>query len=126
MGEQLEVQTKVLEDLIDKNKIQRLNAVSASNVQHQDVRSWRVKGAQENWNFYIETIKNMEERARQYSNVVDCIEDAIVGFQNETHFTPASIGASVDHQRQMYLQLAGRVAELHQEVDRVVKRRRIV
>lgn len=121
----MEVQNKVLQDLIDKNKNQSSNALAASFVQNQDVRSWRVKGATQNWNFYMDTIKNMEERAKQYSNAIDSIEDAITGFQNETHFTPASIGASVDHQRQMYLQLAGRVAELHQEVDRVVKKRRL-
>lgn len=103
----------------------RLNAVSASAVQNQDAKSWRTRGAQENWNFYSDTITNMQDRVKQFSHTIDGIEEAIVGFQNHARFSPGSVGAVLDHQHKMYLSLAGRVAELHQEADRVVKRRKL-
>ncbi|KAI7903139.1 uncharacterized protein BX663DRAFT_507577 [Cokeromyces recurvatus] len=125
LKEHLEVQSKALDELILKNKEQRLNAVSASNVHNQDAKSWRTRGAQENWHFYTNTIDSMEERVKQFSHTIDSIEEAIASFQDQDRFTPDGLGAVLDHQRKMYLSLAGRVAELHEETERIIKRRKL-
>lgn len=67
----------------------------------------------------------MEHRLRQFTLATESIEQAVVGFQRRAAHTPESIGAVMDHHRNLYLNLAGRVAELHQEVDRVAKRRKL-
>jgi hypothetical protein len=122
----LEVQSESLSELIDRNKEQRLNANAASYVQNQDKKNWRVRGASENWNFYVNTIESMENRLRQFSLATNSIEEAIVGLQRSaaTH-SPENIGAIMDNQRRMYLSLAGRVAELHHDIERVAKRRKL-
>lgn len=125
LGEKLEVQSKAIDDLILLNKEQRLNAASASNVQHQDSKNWRMRGASENWSFFNDAITNMEERMNQLSTTVSTVEQAVNSFQPNLQFSPQHIGAMLNHQSKMYMSLAGRVAEIHQEADRVVKRRRL-
>lgn len=121
----MEVQGELLDELINKNKEQRLNAIAASNVQNQDTKNWRVRGAAENWTFYTKTIESMENRLRQFKFATESIEESVVGLQRDFLLTPESIGNAVETQRRNYLALAGRVAELHQEADRIIKRRKI-
>jgi hypothetical protein len=121
----LESESESLNDLISKNKVLCLNASSAHEVKPNDGKSWRMRGEQENWNFYADMITSMQDRVNQFSHTIGCIEEAIVGFQNHAPFSPSSVGAVLDHQHKMYLSLAGRVAELHQEADRIVKRRKL-
>ncbi|KAI8640344.1 hypothetical protein BD408DRAFT_242237 [Parasitella parasitica] len=125
LGECLEVQSKSIDDLILLNKTQRLNAASASNIQQQDSKNWRIRGATENWNFFNDAISNMEERIGQLSDSVAFVEEAVHGLQAPTQFSPQYVGAMLDEQRKMYMSLAGRVADIHQEADRVVKRRKL-
>lgn len=125
MRKQLEVQGESLHELIHNNKEQRLNAVAASNVQKQDTKNWRVRGSAENWTFFANTIESMESRLSKFTIATESIEEAIGGFQKDTPLTPEAIGEVLQKQRKMYLTLAGRVAELHQEADRVIKRRKI-
>lgn len=125
MGEKLEVQSKAIDDLILLNKEQRLNAASASNVQQQDSKNWRMRGASENWSFFNHAITNMEERMQQLSTTVSTVEQTVNSFQPNFQFSPRYIGDTLKNQSQMYMSLAGRVAEIHQEADRVVKRRKL-
>ncbi|KAL7320780.1 hypothetical protein PS15m_000637 [Mucor circinelloides] len=125
LGEKLELQSKAIDDLILLNKEQRLNAASASNVQQQDSKNWRMRGASENWSFFNHAITNMEERMNQLSETVSTVEQAVNSFQPNVEFSPQHIGAMLGHQSKMYMSLAGRVAEIHQEADRVVKRRKL-
>lgn len=119
------VQSESLEVLISQNKNQRLNAIAASNVQKQNSKNWRVHGSAENWEFFENTIESMENRLRQFTIATDSIKEAVESFQKDTLPSPAVIGEVMNRQRNMYLSLAGRVAELHQEADRVVKRRKL-
>ncbi|KAI7889928.1 uncharacterized protein EV154DRAFT_512872, partial [Mucor mucedo] len=125
LRKQLEVQGESLHELISKNKEQRLNAVAASNVQKQDTKDWRTRGAFENWTFFANTIEQMENRLQQFTQATESIQDAVNGLQKDAPPTPEAIGHIVQQQQRMYLSLAGRVAELHQEADRVFKRRKI-
>ncbi|GAN01451.1 hypothetical protein MAM1_0007c00884 [Mucor ambiguus] len=125
LGEKLEVQSKAIDDLILLNKEQRLNAASASNVQQQDSKNWRMRGASENWSFFNHAITNMEERMHQLSTTVSTVEQAVNSFEPNVQFSPGHIGDMLKHQSKMYMSLAGRVAEIHQEADRVVKRRKL-
>ncbi|KAK4513172.1 alanine transaminase [Mucor velutinosus] len=125
LGEKLEVQSKAIDDLILLNKEQRLNAAAASNVLQQDSRNWRMRGASENLNFFKHAIINMEERMNQLSETVSTVEQAVDSYQPNLQFSPQHIGAILGHQSKMYMSLAGRVAEIHQEADRVVKRRKL-
>lgn len=102
-----------------------MNAVAASNVQSQNTKNWRIRGADENWTFYTKTIESMEHRLKHFKLATDSIEEAIVGLERDAFLTPESIGAALDNQQKMYLALAGRVADLHQEAERVVKRRKL-
>lgn len=124
MRQQLEVQTEQLDTLISQNKTQRLNAVSASNVQKQDLKNWRVRGAEENWTFFENTVANMKNQLQQFSLATESIEDAINSFQKESTPLPAQVGQVITNQYDRYLSLAGRVAELHEQASRFLKRRK--
>jgi hypothetical protein len=67
----------------------------------------------------------MENRLRQFKFATESIEESIIGLERDFNLTPESIGAALENQRRNYLALAGRVAELHQEADRVIKRRKL-
>ncbi|CEP15961.1 hypothetical protein [Parasitella parasitica] len=125
LGESLEVQSKSINDLILLNKEQRLNAASASNIQQQDSKNWRIRGATENWNFFNDAISNMEERVGQLGETVTFVEEAIHGLQAPAPFSPQYIGTMLDEQRKMYMSLAGRVADIHREAERIVKKRKM-
>lgn len=125
LRKQLEVQGEALDELIHKNKEQRLNAIAASNVQKQNTKDWRVRGSLENWAFFANTIESMENRLQQFTLATESIQEAIDGLQKDAPLTPEAIGSILEQQRRMYLSLAGRVAEIHQDADRVFKRRKI-
>lgn len=125
LRKQLEVQGESLHELISKNKDQRLNAVAASNVQKQNTKDWRTRGMEENWAFFQSTIDQMENRLHQFAQTTVSIQDAVNSLQKDTPPTPEAIGNILQEQRRMYLSLAGRIAELHQDADRVIKRRKI-
>ncbi|OBZ86610.1 Nucleoporin NSP1, partial [Choanephora cucurbitarum] len=125
LRESLEAQSESLDELILQNKKRRLNAVSAGKVQEQDVKSWRSLGAKENWNFFADTVSEMEHRVSSLSRQIDRIDEAIVGLQNQTKFSPESIGRTITKQRQILVSLAGKVAQIHEEADRLIKRRKL-
>lgn len=125
MGESLEAQSESLDEFILQNKKRRLNAVSAGKVQEQDVKSWRSLGAKENWNFFADTVSEMEHRVTSLSQQIDRMDEAIVGLQNQTKFTPESIGRTITKQRRILVSLAGKVAQIHEDAVRLTKRKKL-
>jgi septal ring factor EnvC (AmiA/AmiB activator) len=125
LTKQLDIQSGTLYDLIDKNAEQRRNVMAAGSVLRQESRNWRTLGASENWHFFTNTVNSLESRTRHYAQAVQSIEEAVSSLDKETKFSPELLADVMAGQKRMYLSLAGRVAEIHEEVERIVKRRKL-
>ncbi|KAG1379608.1 hypothetical protein G6F61_004793 [Rhizopus arrhizus] len=124
LSKQLEIQGNTLYELIDKNARHRTNIAAASSVLNQENRNWRTLGASENWQFFVNTVNNLEQKTQNYSQAIQSIEEAIGSLDKESGFSPELLSEIMTGQKRMYLSLAGRVAELHEEVERIVKKRK--
>jgi heme oxygenase len=82
-------------------------------------------GASENWQFFVNTVNNLEQKTQNYSQAIQSIEEAIGSLDKESGFSPELLSEIMTGQKRMYLSLAGRVAELHEEVERIVKKRKL-
>lgn len=111
--------------VMDDNAQHRNNIAATSSVLKPENQNWRALGASENWQFFTNAISGIEERARQYSQAVQSIEETIASLSQESGFSPEVLTEVINGQKRMLLSLAGKVSGLHEEVSNVVKRRKL-
>ncbi|KAG1141433.1 hypothetical protein G6F37_008424 [Rhizopus arrhizus] len=121
----LEIQGRSLDQLIDHCSYQRLNIHSASSVVLSEQAQWH-RGALENWQFFKDAVQNMEQRICLLSNRIVLVEEAVASLEKKkTEVTPKLFSQVMIGQKRMYISLAGRVAELHEQVEHITKKHRL-
>ncbi|KAG1464332.1 hypothetical protein G6F46_006590 [Rhizopus delemar] len=121
----LEIQDRSLDQLIDHCSYQRLSIHAASSVVLSEQAQWH-RGALENWQFFKDAVKSMEQRICSLSNRMVLVEEAVASLgKKKTEVTPKLLSQVMIGQKRMYISLAGRVAELHEQAEHIIKKRRL-
>lgn len=121
----LEIQDRSLDQFIDHCSYQRLNIHAASSVVLSEQAQWH-RGALENWQFFKDAVKSMEQRICSLSNRMVLVEEAVASLgKKKTEVTPKLLSQVMIGQKRMYISLAGRVAELHEQAEHIIKKRRL-
>jgi hypothetical protein len=111
-------------DMIHKNNTYRLNITAAQLMQQQDVKHWRLRGASDNWSLFKEMTNDTQHRLDHYKTMIRSIEETVESLQRDESFTPASVGRVIEKQGKVLISLAGRVAELHEQVERLKSKKK--
>ncbi|KAI9280472.1 hypothetical protein BY458DRAFT_314354 [Sporodiniella umbellata] len=119
------MQRESIYKVMDHNAQHRNNIAATSSVLKADNKNWRALGASENWQFFMNAISSIEERTRQYTDAVQSIEETIGSLSHESDFTPEVLTSIMNGQKRMFMSMAGKVAGLHEEVERIGKKRKL-
>ncbi|KAI8885942.1 hypothetical protein K501DRAFT_331636 [Backusella circina FSU 941] len=120
---QLDNLNNKLTDMILKNNTHRVNITAVQLMQQHQVKNWRLRGAAENWSFFKEMVDNTQNRLDHYKTSINSIEETIVSLQRSDAFASGKFGAVIESQGHILISLAGRIAELHEQVERITNKK---